>query len=824
MKHPCLATGVIVILGAAMSCMLAIGSEPSAVDTSQIEFPIPARVEVGPDLAEVDMLVKLGINIDGVFDGWARVYIVEKERIKLYRMGLDVTLLPNDAPAKAEEARRIAATRDKRPPTQRGSVPAEYHTYTTLTEDLQQIAADHPDIVRLTSIGLTTEGRKLWMIKISDNPDVQEDEPEFAYVSSMHGDEVVGKEVMVNLINYLTDNYGTLSRVTNLVDDTEIWIMPSMNPDGTEAGTRGNANGSDLNRNFPDQFDDPVNTAAGRQPETAAIMNWRLAETINLSSNFHGGALVANYPFDSNPQGSSTFSPAPSPDHQTFVSLARSYADNNPPMSTNSGGSFDNGITNGADWFSINGGMQDWGYVWHGGLEVLVEISSIKWPAASTLPGFWDDNLESLLTYMERVQEGIRGIVTDAETGLPLNATIQVNSNPFVAFTDRDIGDYHRLLMPGTYTLTVTAAGRESVVVPGVVVNPGPATVVNVALGPAPVNLQPESFSVLDAGNGFVDMGETTDLSVTLLNLGRSATSVNTRLISTGYDLEITRSNAPFPDIDVATNGTSLSPHYELQANPQIPAGRKLGFAVEWETDQGRGLSDPFFMEVGTGSLNLIASTDIPLSIPLLPIELLITSELTIPLESSATNVTDVKVSIDVSHTFIGDLEIDLQSPLGTVVRLHNHSGSSSANIIGTYGVDLTSAESLDAFIGENSIGTWTLSILDNALGDGGDLNNWSLEITGRPAETTTPELKFSSFATGPARILIDWWPYPGLTGYRIYRSTDLASFASFVDVTATDPDDTDTHFEDNALNSLLFYIVTGVGPHGEGPKGHFGE
>ena len=112
------------------------------------------------------------------------------------------------------------------------------------------------------------------MVKISDNPDLDEDEPEAAYIAAMHGDEVVGKELLINLIHYLVDNYGTDPRVTDLVDGTEIWILPSMNPDGTAMTQRYNAGNVDLNRDFPDYYADPVNTPDGRAPETRAVMGW----------------------------------------------------------------------------------------------------------------------------------------------------------------------------------------------------------------------------------------------------------------------------------------------------------------------------------------------------------------------------------------------------------------------------------------------------------------------------------------------------------------------------------------------------------------------
>ena len=169
-------------------------------DTTRNQPPFPARCELYERDRDLAMLQDMQINSDGVFEGWARVYLIEEELQKLRTLGFEVTVLPDRAP---EMARRLR----EEPPTPRGTraVPATYHTYATLTAELQQIATDHPTIAELISIGQTEQGREMWMMKLSDNLGIDEDEPEFAYISSMHGDEVVGKELCVNLINYLTD-------------------------------------------------------------------------------------------------------------------------------------------------------------------------------------------------------------------------------------------------------------------------------------------------------------------------------------------------------------------------------------------------------------------------------------------------------------------------------------------------------------------------------------------------------------------------------------------------------------------------------------------
>ena len=127
----------------------------------------------------------------------------------------------------------------------------------------------------------------------------------------------------------------------------------------------------------------------------------RCDSRISLSANYHGGALVANYPFDSTASGASVYSP--SPDDDLFRSLARTYADANPAMAVSNGhSSFNHGVCNGSDWYAINGGMQDWAWIWGGDADLTIEVSAIKWPAASTLSGYWDDNVESMHSRRER--------------------------------------------------------------------------------------------------------------------------------------------------------------------------------------------------------------------------------------------------------------------------------------------------------------------------------------------------------------------------------------------------------------------------------------
>jgi len=368
-----------------------------------------------------------------------------------------------------------------------------YHYYAALTDFLTALADDHPDVCRLMSIGKSVHGREIWAVKISDNPDLEEDEPEAKIVSTIHGDENLGTEMCIMLLDLLTDEYGlsgdTGVRVTDLVDAAELWIVPCMNPDGLEARTRYNANGYDLNRSFPDGVDvelgtvfvDDATDVAGRQPEVAAVMQWSAEHSFVLSAGLHTGALLVCYPYGNNVQSLSV--DTPTPDDLLFESLARAYTYYNPGMWANS--SFTDGIVNGADWYVVTGEMADWNYRYLGTFETTNELSNNDHPDPSAFAGYWDDNRDSMLNYLEQSLTGIRGTVTAANSGHPVWARVVVPGNDHPMFSDPDVGDYHRLLLEGEYALEFAAADFLTRTVNGVPVGGREATRLNVTLTPA---------------------------------------------------------------------------------------------------------------------------------------------------------------------------------------------------------------------------------------------------------------------------------------------------------------------------------------------------
>ena len=150
------------------------------------------------------------------------------------------------------------------------------------------------------------------------------------------------------------------------------------------------------------------------EPEVEAIMKWSREYPFVLSANLHGGSLVANYPFDSNNEGREVYSP--SPDDAVFKSLALAYSRAHKKMHLGQPcpgerEMFRDGITNGAQWYTLNGGMQDWNYLHTNDFEITLELGCYKYPPHEQLPNYWQDNREALLAFIERVHVGVKGVV-----------------------------------------------------------------------------------------------------------------------------------------------------------------------------------------------------------------------------------------------------------------------------------------------------------------------------------------------------------------------------------------------------------------------------
>lgn len=114
-------------------------------------------------------------------------------------------------------------------------IESKYDNYDSLTVLFKQLERDYPNQARLHSIGRSVRNRELWALEINSNVNNKTLlTPMFKYVANMHGDESIGRQLTIYLAQYLLRNYGKDERITKLVNSTDIYLLPTMNPDGYE--------------------------------------------------------------------------------------------------------------------------------------------------------------------------------------------------------------------------------------------------------------------------------------------------------------------------------------------------------------------------------------------------------------------------------------------------------------------------------------------------------------------------------------------------------------------------------------------------------------
>ena len=333
-----------------------------------------------------------------------------------------------------------------------------YHDYAALTSELKRLVELYPKLITLKTAGQSVQGRELWYVIVTEGVDPLRAKPKFIYHANMHGDEVVGRELMIYLLRHLTQQYGRDPIVTQILKNAQVYVMPSMNPDGFELRTRENAHGRDLNRNFPDRFDSPSDTPSGREIEVQRMMQLAKENHFVFGMNWHGGEICFNLPWgnisnhdEKNKHGDDSF----------FAPIGREYTSFNSTMYQNDHDNFDHGLTYGYEWYPVNGGINDWYNFYRRSLHAVVELSFTKWPQASTLNTYWDSNRDAMITYLWRGMRGVHLELKDTLGNLIATPTITVAALPKRPLTF-DGGTLHRLTGDGRQTVTISAPGFQS--------------------------------------------------------------------------------------------------------------------------------------------------------------------------------------------------------------------------------------------------------------------------------------------------------------------------------------------------------------------------
>ena len=511
--------------------------------------------------SELDLVTRV-VSIDNVIGTEVYAYANKYEFQQLKDLGYEIEILQHPGtliiPKMAESVKDIEEW-------------DYYPTYEAYVSMMYQFQSSYPTICKIENVGSSVEGRDILFAIISDNINVEESEPEFMYTSTMHGDETTGYILMLRLIDYILTHYGNDSRITHMVNNAEIWINPLANPDGTYhsgnntvyGAIRYNANGVDLNRNFPDPDDGEHPDGNAWQPETIIMMDLAAGHNFIHSTNFHSGEEVVNYPWD-------TWAHLHA-DDEWYQVISREYADTvhaHSPSTYMDG--FDDGITNGYQWYSISGGRQDYMNYYYGCREVTIELSETKLLPASQLPAHWEYNWRSLLNYIENIFSGIRGNVTSI-SGVPIDATITIVGHDFDnshVYSDSDLGDYYRMCLAGSYDLLFEAEGYYPKTVENAVVSDEAQTVVNVQLNSLP-NTPVLVFDGHSASQ--VDPGDNISFKIFLKNVGiATAYNVQSYISTADPYINITVDNSYFPNINPQESEQSNS-NFEFSVSPQCP-------------------------------------------------------------------------------------------------------------------------------------------------------------------------------------------------------------------------------------------------------------
>jgi len=381
-------------------------------------------------------LSRQDITIIDAGKGFAKVLVGDAEIESLRAAGYSVDIIINDYQAFKDST------------FERGF----YHTYDQVYAVLDSFAQEYPGICRLDTLGFSVQGRAIWAMRVTDNPGVEENEPEIRLIGNMHGDEHIGTEVTLYFLRYLLTNYASSSRIQDLVNSREFWIAPTINPDGKVANTRENCNDVDLNRDYGFFWAGwGGSPSPNSQIETQVMVQHLEENDIVLEYNYHSAAEYVNYPWD--------YHPADPPDSQHIIDLSTLYA-----VTTGLT------VTNGYDWYQVTGSLQDYTFGTTGALAWTIETTE---PANSSLiDQICYANRDALLLVCERAAWGIEGVVKDSLTGVPLLSRIEfLDPDRTCIYSDPHNGDFHKMIGQGTYDVMVFANGYapkriDSVVVP----------------------------------------------------------------------------------------------------------------------------------------------------------------------------------------------------------------------------------------------------------------------------------------------------------------------------------------------------------------------
>lgn len=402
-----------------ITLILAAAAAPQVQDAPTTSLPASlVRVDLSAQ-GQLEQLLRLGMDIPHVHQGAQQAQVIadKGDLDQLSRLGVPYEILVDDL--EAWYAARLAGSHQNlqagsgygsslMPPFGQGSMGG-YWTYDQVTSVLDQIAASHPSLVApKQSIGTTIEGRQIWMVKVSDNPGIDEPEPEVRLDSLHHAREPEGMQASLWFLLYLIEEYGIDPMATYLVNEREIYFVPVVNPDGyvynqqqspnggglwrkNRRNSGGGSFGVDLNRNYPYEwgFDsvgssgDPNSqiyrgTGPASEPEIQAMVAFIQAREFKTALSIHTYSNLWISPW-----GYDEIYPANFAEFEEIGLLATEF----------------NGYVHGPAWttlYTANGNTNDFDFGSEGILSWTPEIGNSTdgfWPIQSRIVPLAEENL-----------------------------------------------------------------------------------------------------------------------------------------------------------------------------------------------------------------------------------------------------------------------------------------------------------------------------------------------------------------------------------------------------------------------------------------------
>jgi PKD repeat protein len=318
------------------------------------------------------------------------------------------------------------------------------------------MAAAYPDLMSVETVGYSVQSRELFLVKLSNNVSVNQAKPAFFYEGTIHGDELAGYILALKTIAWLVTGYGSDPDATTALDTMELFFEPLTNPDGNYddplwGPQRYNANGVDVNRNFGFMWDQNASPWPGdgphSEPEAQAVGNiWMRSQPFSMGISGHGGAVLFLYPWGY--RGGTTENNA----EYSYLGDEYIYPGHCLDPDMDMYGSIYNVL------YQAQGVSGDEFYGAYGSLGIVFELSYDKQCAYSKSVEIFEDNKPGLIWLWSELRNGLHGTVTDADTGDPIGAVIDVDGKWFT-ISDWEVGDFHKYLRAGTYDVRVFANG-----------------------------------------------------------------------------------------------------------------------------------------------------------------------------------------------------------------------------------------------------------------------------------------------------------------------------------------------------------------------------